>query len=49
MLILASAIRTVVLFGSIFGLFILGCASNPMTTQIDKNKNPVVAKPRSSY
>lgn len=45
MLILASAIRTVVLFGSIFGLFILGCASNPMTTQIDKNKNPVVAKP----
>lgn len=45
MLKLVHALRKMSSVGSIVGLFTFGCASGPVTTQIDKNKNPVVAKP----
>ncbi len=42
---LVSAVRKVAIMSSIFGLFLIGCVSGPVTTQIDKNKNPIVDKP----
>ena len=42
---LVSAFWTAMILCSILGLFTLGCVSGPVTTQIDKNKNPVVTRP----
>lgn len=39
-------IRKYFLLGSVLGLFTLGCASGPVTTQIDTSKNPVVQNPK---
>ena len=37
--------RIITLCGTLFGFFLTGCASGPVTTEIDKNKNPVVSAP----
>lgn len=42
---LVSAFGTSIILGPIIGLLMQGCISGPVTTQIDKNKNPVVARP----
>lgn len=38
--------RQIILIFPIIGYFLISCASGPVTTEIDTNKNPVVQKPK---